>query len=302
MRLLEKDPARRPASADEALAELEALATPDTVAVDGRGRRLTSRTLVLGGALVAAAIAVAAYVGYTQVARRAVGARRRHSGAPPARRRQPVRQRVRDRHACRSDGRCRRLDARDALAEDQSADRLHVAARGGARVPHRVRRLDRLDGARGDADGEGARSARIRPLPVRARWAPPSAAGRRAQRRCRTCASTCSARIHRTAAWCTSPAAAPRYRCRGSAPSPRSCCPTSTWTGTRSRTRSTGGSCRLAATRTIRCGTCPSSGTDGRSRARRRVGCSWIAPASRVPRGGREETFRAGRIRSLSAG
>ena len=41
MRLLEKDPARRPASADEALAELEALATPETVAVDGRGRRLT---------------------------------------------------------------------------------------------------------------------------------------------------------------------------------------------------------------------------------------------------------------------
>ena len=54
-----------------------------------------------------------------QVARRAVGARRRHSGAPPARRRQPVRQRVRDRHACRSDRRCRRLDARGALAEDQ---------------------------------------------------------------------------------------------------------------------------------------------------------------------------------------
>ena len=67
MRLLEKDPARRPASADEALAELEALATPDTVAVDGRGRRPAGRTLALGGALVAAAIVVAGYMGYTRL-------------------------------------------------------------------------------------------------------------------------------------------------------------------------------------------------------------------------------------------
>ena len=62
MRLLEKDPARRPASADEALAELEALATPETVTVDGRRGWRTGRTLALVGAVVVVAIGIAAYL------------------------------------------------------------------------------------------------------------------------------------------------------------------------------------------------------------------------------------------------
>jgi formylglycine-generating enzyme required for sulfatase activity/dienelactone hydrolase len=67
MRLLEKEPARRHASADEALAELESLATPDTVTADARGPRLSRRALAATGALAAVAIGIGAYVGYTRL-------------------------------------------------------------------------------------------------------------------------------------------------------------------------------------------------------------------------------------------
>ena len=67
MRLLAKDPARRPPSADEALAELEALATPDTVTVDTRRPGRRGRRLVIAGALAAALVVIAGYVGYTRL-------------------------------------------------------------------------------------------------------------------------------------------------------------------------------------------------------------------------------------------
>ena len=66
MRLLAKDPAHRPGSADEALTELEALATPDTVTVDVHRGWLSGRTLGLAGALAVLAIGVAVYLGYTR--------------------------------------------------------------------------------------------------------------------------------------------------------------------------------------------------------------------------------------------
>ena len=61
MRLLEKDPARRPRSADEALAALEALATPGTVEVDARRSRVTARAVALTGVLAAAVIGLVVY-------------------------------------------------------------------------------------------------------------------------------------------------------------------------------------------------------------------------------------------------
>ena len=181
MRLLEKDPAQRPASADEALAELEGLATPDTVAVDSRGRRLTGRTLALGGALVAAAIAVAAYVGYGKLRdvqwargvaipelRRLADANQFDSAFTLATRAEAI------------------VGAGDStLATLWPRISLPIAFTSrpaGARVFRTAyARLDGLDGARGDTDGEGARSARIRSLPVRARGAPHRAARGRAR-------------------------------------------------------------------------------------------------------------------------
>jgi dienelactone hydrolase/tRNA A-37 threonylcarbamoyl transferase component Bud32 len=67
MRLLEKEPARRHQSADEALAELEALSTPESVAAGGRGRAFGGRMLAMAGAATAAVLAVAAYVGYAKL-------------------------------------------------------------------------------------------------------------------------------------------------------------------------------------------------------------------------------------------
>jgi eukaryotic-like serine/threonine-protein kinase len=67
MRLLAKDPAHRPASADEARAELEALATPDTVTVDAHRSARPARTFVIVGVIAAALIAVAGYLGYTRL-------------------------------------------------------------------------------------------------------------------------------------------------------------------------------------------------------------------------------------------
>jgi eukaryotic-like serine/threonine-protein kinase len=67
MHLLEKDPARRPRSADEALAALEALATPDTVEVDARRSRVTARAVALTGLLAAVVIGMLAYAGYTKL-------------------------------------------------------------------------------------------------------------------------------------------------------------------------------------------------------------------------------------------
>ncbi|HEU4722919.1 MAG TPA: protein kinase [Gemmatimonadaceae bacterium] len=67
MRLLEKDPARRHQSADAALAELEALATPDGVAAAGRGSAFRGRMLAVAGVGTAAVLAAAAYLGYAKL-------------------------------------------------------------------------------------------------------------------------------------------------------------------------------------------------------------------------------------------
>ena len=67
MRLLEKDPAHRSASADEALAELEALSTPETVTVEAHRPRRVGRMLAIGGVVAAALIAIAGYAGYARL-------------------------------------------------------------------------------------------------------------------------------------------------------------------------------------------------------------------------------------------
>jgi dienelactone hydrolase/tRNA A-37 threonylcarbamoyl transferase component Bud32 len=66
MHLLEKDPARRPASAEEALAELEAVWTPETVTVDVHHGWWSARRLGVAGGLAVVAIGIAAYLGYAR--------------------------------------------------------------------------------------------------------------------------------------------------------------------------------------------------------------------------------------------